>query len=118
MYGCLLLFVTHKEPDLYCNVLVIFIIVASSYNLRSLSFFEKNRNVVISRKFGTIFIHEPIGAFFEKSSPALCWGKSVIVLLWITTLLAKTIITAKGEQTYFLSTADVQQTEWTNNHLF
>ena len=52
--------------NLYSNDLVIFIIVASSYNLRSLLIFEKNRNVVISRKFGTIFIHEPIGAFFWK----------------------------------------------------
>ena len=70
MYGCLLLFVTHKKPDLHNNVLIIFIIVASSYNLRSLSFFENNRNVVISRKFGIIFIHEPKGDVYLKIIPS------------------------------------------------
>ena len=114
----MLLFVSRKVPDLYSNVLVISIIMASSYNLRSLSIFEKNRNAVISRKFGTIFIcMSQKGPFFEKSSPALCFGKSVIVLLWITTQFAKTIITAKGEQTVEIIfwAPDVQQTEWTNN---
>ena len=52
-------------------------------------YFSKNLEVIISRKLGTIFIHEIV---FGKLSPDLCFGNGIF---WLKKWFSKTIITAK-----------------------
>ena len=59
-------------------------------------YFSKNLEVIISRKLGTIFIHEIV---FGKLSPDLCFGNGIF---WLKKWFSKTIITAKGRANFRL----------------